>query len=353
VLISTPKRRKGGLRPSFVLYITIRRDGVNTVSERARTEWVGGYLNKQEILDNLDRMFVPGTVADPEKQVQQAGIDLTLSKVFRGGVGLPFLGSEGWVSLPKGSYWVEFCEKARGSKTLGLTLFPRSTHFRGGGTLDCGRGKRPELWRGKIEAHLTVENPFGIRLQRGVRLSQALVCSSSIKFSQPHYGVAVSEPLTVEKIFAYRSEGILGIDERGVETEEVERVTLSGGTGYLMRFAETIRVGNDEVVFSFGDNPHREIQQGHMQTRPVVSPYTGLMSMGAVADPGYYGQLNACVYSSWGQTIYAGVPLLRVAKHLITPVGDEHLYDGKYQGTGVTADMPETVVWDKSLAWAL
>lgn len=316
--------------------------------------WIGGYLNKDEIHENLDKVFVSGTVANPREQIQQAGIDLTLDEVYLAGRRMRPSGNEGWYYLPKGAYIVKFREIAKRTRTFGLSLHPRSTHFRDGGTIDCGGSKSAYLRSGRLYAVLTVENPYGIRLQRGVRLAQAAILSSRLRFRTPHHPVAVSERLTIEKIFAYRSEGVLGVDERGVELEEIERAVLGYGQAYLLRFAETVKVGIDEVVWSFSDAPHREVQQGFGSTMPQASPFNGLMTMGAVADPGYHGKLHACVYSFWNQQIQPGIPLIRLGKHSITPITSEgDLYNGKYQGIGVTANEPETVVWGTDMVWAL
>lgn len=302
--------------------------------------WVGGYLNGAEILSCLDGIFVPGTVEFPEEQVQQAGIDLRLESVWHNGVMLPFLGSDELIHLLPGCYWVEFLERSIGEE-FGLLVNPRSTLFRVGGNLDCGSGKFPSLYQNVVAARLLVENPYGITLQRGVRLMQALVLSETMEFETPHYPAARSEPLTVEKVFRFTGPGTLTSETRGVDVEEVEAYVL-GQEGIRVQFAETVSVAPDEVVFSWLDSPHSEERQTMFATRPHVSPWNFLFAMGAVADPGYSGRLNACVHSGWNQTITAGLTLLELQKHKISPVAQNDLYDGNYQSD---FQQEETVRW--------
>lgn len=316
---------------------------MSVVAKKQRV-WFGGYLNNAEIRANLKKLFEPGTVPDPEKQIQQAGIDLTLESIWRGGRQL-IPTRDGWYYLPPGGYWVEFTERAIGS-LLGLLIFPRSTLFRIGGTFDCRMAKFPMLYRGIIGGHLTVDNPFGLRLQQGVRLAQALVCSEGMKFKHPHQLEGRSEPLTVEKILAFQSEGVLGLEERGVQTEEVDEAQLLPNQGHMVRFKEVIKVSPSEVVFSWLDSPHSEERQQMFATRPVVSFWNFMTVMGAVADPGYVGQLNGCLHSPAGQVVTAGMTLLELQKYSITPIEDKStLYTGKYQGTGVSGEVEETVIW--------
>ncbi len=67
--------------------------------------------------------------------------------------------------------------------------------------------------------------------------------------------------------------------------------------------------------------------------------------MGAIADPGYVGQLNACFHTLMHSIkISKGLLLLRVKKSLITPVDEAELYDGEYQNTGVVDDCDQEFV---------
>lgn len=309
-------------------------------------KYYGGYLNKQEIANHLDEIFNSGTVPNPENQIQQSGIDLTLKEVRRlDGGPVPFLGSDEWCHLPRGHYVVYFNEVPTGSAYFGFLIWSRSTLFRIGGTLDCGCGKLP-LAYDMLWGRLEIANPFGLRLQKGARIAQTLINSSIVPFREPHPRLARSEPMTVGEVFAYRSEGILGIEDRKVETERIERATLAQGEGFLVRYKEVVRIAPDEVVYSLGDNPHREIQSGWGGIKSQLTPYSFLMAGGAIADAGYVGQLSTCVTSGLPVLIYEGVPLLRLEKHRITSVDEENLYRGKYHATGVESEeADETVVW--------
>jgi len=292
----------------------------------------GGFLNGAEIKADFDKIFFPGTVPHPGEQIQQAGIDLTVARIIRE----PFsqqvsFGSDGWTWLAPSRYWVEFNEIPRGDELDYLFhLWPRSTHPRGGGLLAIGIGKVTGSKDGIMGAAIDINNPHGMWIERNARLAQATIESSTKAFATWHGPNAHSRPLTVEKIFRFKSESRLGTVVRHVETEEVEegKVRLGSREGYLVRFVETIKVAPDELVTSLKDNP-----------------YQFMFAMGAVADPGYSGKLHACVTSFKPYEIFVGMPLLQFRRDKITPVSNNKLYKGEYQGLGADDDSEPTLIW--------
>lgn len=123
---------------------------------------------------------------DVKKQKQQAGIDLTLKKVFafvsEGVVDfsnekrkvaevkeLEF-DSEGKVGLPPGAYKVVFNEYFKVPKNAAGFFLTRTTLLRSGAAMFSG------LWdpgfEGMAESLLVVYNPFGITLYKNARIAQ-------------------------------------------------------------------------------------------------------------------------------------------------------------------------------------
>lgn len=292
----------------------------------------GGFLNKREIIEDLNRIFIASSIPRPEKQPQQAGIDLTVARVVKG----PFsreirFGSDGWMHLTPGRYWAEFNEIPRETEDhYRFHLWPRSTHFRQGNFLSVGLGKVSGQKDGIMGSAIDIGNPKGLWLERNAAICQATIESLTKIFLFEHSVKACSAPLTVERIFRFTSEARLGIEERHVETEEIElgETILLGQESFLVRYAETILVAENELVTSLKDNP-----------------YPFLWAMGAVADPGYHGKLHSCVSSGIDYRIYAGLPMLQLRKDTITPVSPNLLYKGRYQGLGSEDGDQETVKW--------
>lgn len=315
---------------------------------------LGGYLNGAEITRDLDHIFVTGSVPDPKKQIQQAGIDLTLAKVYRG----PFLksfDSGGWITLEPGSYWLEFNEVPfETEESYELHLWPRSTLFRVGGQLAIGIGKLAGQADGRIGASLAVINPYGLRIQRGARVCQALVWAKKTPFTRPHVVTGHSRALTVAEILEYTSVGVLGVEERGVETAIVESgsVTLGGEFGYAVKFLEQVSVAPNEVIVSLADKPALIAPEYLGSTRPIFDPRLKhfLWIMGAIADPGYQGTLSGSIRSPLPHLVSVGDPLLSLKRWSITSVDDNDLYDGKYQNSTVNGSEGACAVWN-SAGW--
>ncbi len=122
---------------------------------------------------------------DLNEQLQQAGIDLTLEKVFefesKGTIDFDnkertfpdFKEIEfenGFVELKRGSYKVRFNEKVNLPSNLCAIGLPRSSLLRMGATIESA------LWdpgfEGKGESVLTVHNPHGLKLKKNAKIMQ-------------------------------------------------------------------------------------------------------------------------------------------------------------------------------------
>ena len=123
---------------------------------------------------------------DREAQTQMCGLELTLKKVerFTSGGGLAFdnnervlpqtevmeFDSEGWISLPPGSYQVTFNEIVSIPRDAAAIGRARSSLLR------CGASLETALWdpgsRGRSQSLLVVYNPAGLKLKKEARLMQ-------------------------------------------------------------------------------------------------------------------------------------------------------------------------------------
>ena len=121
--------------------------------------------------------------------IQPNGVDLSLGAVWRL-LGAGVLGvsnvdrhlpereplefdAEGWIELPPGGYGIRYAEAVELPTDCGGLCFPRSSLLRMGLSVptavwDAGYAGRGEGW-------LQVNNPHGVRLQRGARIVQLVV----------------------------------------------------------------------------------------------------------------------------------------------------------------------------------
>jgi dUTP pyrophosphatase len=136
-------------------------------------------------------------------QVQPAGVDLRVSKVYRflsGGVlgeerELPRVEElepvEGYWVLRPGAYKVRFAEVVSVPLTLVGLCFPRSSLLRMGALLAC------TVWdpgyRGRGEALLAVLNEHGLRLEVGARVAQLVFIRMDKRPKQGYRGVYLGE----------------------------------------------------------------------------------------------------------------------------------------------------------------
>ena len=121
--------------------------------------------------------------------VQPNGVDLSLDAAWRllgpGTLGesnadrrlpereLLEFDAAGWIDLPSGGYGIRYAEAVELPADCGGLCFPRSSLLRMGlavptAVWDAGYAGRGEGW-------LQVNNPHGVRLQRGARIVQLVV----------------------------------------------------------------------------------------------------------------------------------------------------------------------------------
>lgn len=127
-----------------------------------------------------------GGVLDLEKQVQPAGVDLTIAEVFKfkcyGALGYELrqmpeverldFDSNGRLFLKAGAYRVRYNEVVRVPRDCIAIGFPRSSLMRMGATIISA------VWdpgyEGRGEGLLIVGNPHGIILERNARVMQLI-----------------------------------------------------------------------------------------------------------------------------------------------------------------------------------
>jgi dUTP pyrophosphatase len=142
-------------------------------------------LTDKEIRSYINRGLLVQDMVDPDIQIQQAGVDLTMAKVFalEGEGVLDFDNSkrklpkyievkpEGdcWF-LEKGVYHIAFNEKIVLPKNIAGLLLPRSS------ALVCGIVQHTALWdpgyEGRSFFHVEVSRP--VKLYRNARLGQMI-----------------------------------------------------------------------------------------------------------------------------------------------------------------------------------
>ncbi|HEV7663193.1 MAG TPA: deoxyuridine 5'-triphosphate nucleotidohydrolase [Chloroflexota bacterium] len=127
--------------------------------------------------------------------VQPNGIDLSLDTILsfdeRGALGvsnddrrlptrheMPF-DADGWLDLPPGTYGVRYAEPVALPVDCGGLCFPRSSLLRMG--LHVPTAVWDAGYNGRGEGLLVVNNPHGVRLQRGARIAQLV----AFRLSEP------------------------------------------------------------------------------------------------------------------------------------------------------------------------
>jgi dUTP pyrophosphatase len=151
-------------------------------------------LNRQDILQLIQKNNLIENYIDLDKQVTPNGFDLTVCAVFKfeSGGAVDFSNKErvipdcqeilpqkqnpqdkfGWWNLEKGIYKVKTNETVNLPNDLIAIAFPRSSLLRMGvfthhGVWDAG-------FQGKGEFILAVDNPHGIKLKQNARLTQLI-----------------------------------------------------------------------------------------------------------------------------------------------------------------------------------
>ncbi len=151
-------------------------------------------LNKNEIVELIEKKGLIEDYPHLETQIQPNGFDITVDKVlkFSGSGSLDFSNSErkipetkevipkkkeeddsyGWWSLEKGVYKVRTNERFNMPHDLAGIAFPRSSLLRMGCTTETG------VWdagySGKAEFILKVDNDNGVKIKENARIAQIL-----------------------------------------------------------------------------------------------------------------------------------------------------------------------------------
>jgi len=148
------------------------------------------------------RLNIVRGMIDGRSQVQPAGVDLTISEVFRfkghGRLGfsnasrkLPDVekldfNDDGVLFLERGAYRVKYNEVVKVPDDCIAVGFPRSSLMRMGATIVSA------VWdpgyEGRGEGLLLVENPHGIILERNARVMQLVFIKLSAKPSETYSG---------------------------------------------------------------------------------------------------------------------------------------------------------------------
>lgn len=143
-------------------------------------------LSRREILQRIQKDRLVSGYTDLESQLQPAGFDLTVEKVyaFESQGSIDFDNKDrvlskvaelkwdahGWLELPAGAYKLQFAEEVRFPADLAAQTILRSSLMR------CGCILHQGFWdpgyHGKGETVLVVANPKGLRLKKGAKVAQ-------------------------------------------------------------------------------------------------------------------------------------------------------------------------------------
>ena len=184
------------------------------------TRTTAGTLNQEDIAELLDQEPpLVENAPDLKTQLQPNGLDLTLAsvarfdgpgKIPRGGgrallpatTDMPF-DEWGNTKLEHGSYLVSFTETVNVPNDIMALARSRSSLLRAGCTIHTG------VWdagyKGRSQALLTVENKFGITLEKGARIVQMIFWRMSGAPAKPYDGRYQGEGLQVHRTDAGRA----------------------------------------------------------------------------------------------------------------------------------------------------
>jgi dUTP pyrophosphatase len=174
------------------------------------TTGTGGALGREELRRRIggDRPLLAHYIS-LEDQIQPNGFDLSVAELGRlagpAAIGrsnadrvLPAIeplafGEDGWVELAPGAYQVIFNETVDVPNDLMALGRPRSSLCRSGATVitavwDAG-------YRGRSTALLVVENPSGLRLERGARIMQLVFFTLDAPTAEGYAGAYQGENL--------------------------------------------------------------------------------------------------------------------------------------------------------------
>ena len=166
-------------------------------------------LSKDEISRRIIEDKLVSGFSDLKHQLQPAGIDLTLEKIYRfkteGKIDfdnserklseteeLKF-GKDGWIELQHGPYKIQFSEEVRMPADLAAICILRSSLMR------CGCLLHQGFWdpgyRGKGESALFVGNEKGMRIKKGAKVAQLIFFRLSSEAKELYSGIHLGENL--------------------------------------------------------------------------------------------------------------------------------------------------------------
>lgn len=239
------------------------------------------------------------------EQIRPASVDLTLGGIYNFSSSVDIRGvlsiddffrnlesegkrvdfnSNGAINLPKGAYIIRFQERMKSFPGMAF-LLPRSTLFRIGCNVEMRiiDGSSPEDGYFSV---LRVLNPYGLRLERGARVAQAVLY---LHGKEP---VAISSPLEDEKsldlrigkIFRFIKGGNIGVNTRDTDIyEEVidDRIDLSDSKPYLVELSEEVCIPLDQFWLA--------------ATRYHSNGLLTIDKIGGLGDPGFRGKWQMLV----------------------------------------------------------
>ncbi len=164
-------------------------------------------LNKQQILDRIVQDGMVSGYSDLKEQLQPAGFDLTVAKVykFKTQGAIDFDNSkrkisdveelawdkEGWLTLPMGTYKIQYAEQVRMPADIAGQNILRSSLMR------CGCILHQGFWdpgySGKGESTLYVGNPEGLRLKKGAKVAQMVFYKLASPADELYQGIHQNE----------------------------------------------------------------------------------------------------------------------------------------------------------------
>ncbi|MBI5224640.1 deoxyuridine 5'-triphosphate nucleotidohydrolase [Candidatus Micrarchaeota archaeon] len=166
-------------------------------------------LSKHEIKERIQKSGLVSNYVNLDEQLQPAGIDLTVSKVykFKTSGKIDFDNKErklseveelhpdsrGYFNLPKGIYKLQFAEEVRLPNDVAAINILRSSVMRSGCMMHHG------FWdpgyHGKGETALLVENENGLQLKKGAKVSQLIFMKLSQETREGYSGIHHMENL--------------------------------------------------------------------------------------------------------------------------------------------------------------
>ena len=143
-------------------------------------------LNKQQVLERILKEKLVSGYLDVKEQLQPAGFDLTVEKVYafeeQGSVDFDNTqrklskvkelawGKDEWLELKQGTYKIQYAEEVNMPADLAAQTILRSSLMR------CGCILHQGFWdpgyNGKGESTLFVGNPKGLRLKKRAKVAQ-------------------------------------------------------------------------------------------------------------------------------------------------------------------------------------